>query len=552
MDNHLNLFYSYDAGSRKDLERRKQLENNLTRAFILTLKNLSPENRRGILKSLLGEDIGKKELYFELQSVDDKTQLSKLQDCRKKYVIVIQSSKNVINKDDIAKAPKYESFSRIENYLEEQLEMPVKERVCARLRKHLSDSWRKLKESNEHEFAERRESFINGLVEILENKNNHFEYSQELNRSIVSKESLLNFIEPIFETYRGSIPDAWIYNDDMTILVEAKVGSNPVNPFQVQRHLNHKNGMNIKLKKIQDGEECKEYKIKCLTWEKLFDDMQPSEVKSVSSEKDIFLIEQFKQYIIMNNEKLDLSFIVKKGEGYKRKRARELFPVLLDKLDEKIKNDNRTRSLGLVRSNRPKSDYLWDFYGVEKNGKVSPDPHYSVSFDRSGAEIELTTKKEKQIKKLLKSNNLRSFIQDVIEKNSSRALRSRFAIGLHNYKLIDRKVGQQKGETFSTFAFSINFFELQNDSREIESLLKDMEKYAGLAKQIGISFNITYPDVTKIKEKQSSEENKNQSDEASIRKLNRDLFEDYDRLLQCFVDFIDQTNPLFTELNSKV
>jgi len=378
--------------------------------------------------------------------------------------------------------------------------------------------------------------------------------SHELNRSLDSKEKLLSFQELIFETYRRTIPDAWIYNDEAAILIEAKVGSNPIAPYQIQRHLTHKNGLKIELKEIQKGDKCNKYsEIVCLTWERLFDVFEGIMEKIDHSEKkDIFLIKQFKEYIAMNNEKLELRFITNENEGYDREKARELFPPLLEKLDQKIAKDSRTSKIGLVRSNRPKSDFLWDFYGIKNNVKVQQDPHYTINFDRSGAGIALTTKTSKKIKKLLSSSYLRDFIQDVLEKNPSSALRSRFSINLSNYRLIDWKMGQMKGETFSTFAFSINFFELNDDMKEIEFLLDDMMKYSKFAKQIGISFMVTYPDVSKIKEKQSSEENKNQSDEASIRKLNRDLFEDYDRLLQCYVDFIDQSNPLFKELISKV
>lgn len=47
MDKHLNIFYSYE---------HKYLENNMTRAFIVTLKTLSPEKRNEFLNKLFCSD----------------------------------------------------------------------------------------------------------------------------------------------------------------------------------------------------------------------------------------------------------------------------------------------------------------------------------------------------------------------------------------------------------------------------------------------------------------------------------------------------------------
>ena len=60
MDWHLNLFYSYNQDN-------KLIENNLTRAFIITLRMLSPDTRHRLLDDLLDNPLkrlGSDEISF--------------------------------------------------------------------------------------------------------------------------------------------------------------------------------------------------------------------------------------------------------------------------------------------------------------------------------------------------------------------------------------------------------------------------------------------------------------------------------------------------------
>jgi len=105
------------------------------------------------LKSLLPEAIGKEDFCFELQSVDDKMQMKKLQRCSKKFVVVIQSSDVKIGKVDIARAHEHGTISQIEVRLE-RLEPPAREKVSARLKNYANQTWSKLKESKNEEITE--------------------------------------------------------------------------------------------------------------------------------------------------------------------------------------------------------------------------------------------------------------------------------------------------------------------------------------------------------------------------------------------------------------
>lgn len=57
MDKHLNLFYSYNQGSLDKLEKVKQLEDNITRALIVTLMSLEANKQKCFIEKLLGRSM---------------------------------------------------------------------------------------------------------------------------------------------------------------------------------------------------------------------------------------------------------------------------------------------------------------------------------------------------------------------------------------------------------------------------------------------------------------------------------------------------------------
>src|SRR4030067_1382512 len=96
-DEYLNLFFSYDKGSYKSLYQLKQLENNVTRSFLVTLKNLNPTIQSKFLEKLLYGKRNYSDLKFDLQNFDKKKDLpSNL----KKYLLTIGSKKSHFIKDD--------------------------------------------------------------------------------------------------------------------------------------------------------------------------------------------------------------------------------------------------------------------------------------------------------------------------------------------------------------------------------------------------------------------------------------------------------------------
>src|SRR5438045_1937541 len=95
MDKHLNLFYSYNQGNSNSLERAKQLENNLTRALISTLQNLSKNVQHAIISKMVnGEKLNSKDFTFDLQDTSKEYINKKAQ----KFLLILQRDKSDISK----------------------------------------------------------------------------------------------------------------------------------------------------------------------------------------------------------------------------------------------------------------------------------------------------------------------------------------------------------------------------------------------------------------------------------------------------------------------
>ncbi|MBK6877771.1 MAG: hypothetical protein IPG99_15285 [Ignavibacteria bacterium] len=141
MDNYLNLFFSYDGGSRKDLERKKQLENNLTRAFIITLSNLSTELSKEFLGAFIDQnDISVSDFKFELQSIEDQKTIEKVQKCRKKILLIIESSKSMISKKDLVSENCSAFLIELVKEMDNLGEI-MKTKTTKEVRKLISDEW---------------------------------------------------------------------------------------------------------------------------------------------------------------------------------------------------------------------------------------------------------------------------------------------------------------------------------------------------------------------------------------------------------------------------
>lgn len=527
MDKRLNIFFSYDRGGYKDPDKLKQLEDNVTRSFIIVLRHLQPRNQSQLLKKLLGPNnyFG---LKYDLQNLKKRSDL-KLNST--KYLLTIGSVESEYRKEHLEK-------SNIQRFQFEKISEDKDDKSKKVFKKIIYDI-SSLLDGDESKLASHLRKFENDY---------NYKFEKVFDNGI-NKDRLESHLVYLNDFLKGCRPDAWIYNDHLSIAIESKIGSNPFIESQLCRHIRDKtHGLGVKANE-------KFYVINT-TWDNLaeiFKSLKIYNSKNYSVEK--FLIDQFEEYIYMNKKVLNLSFITE-GSGYDRENAKEQFPLLLAKLDEKIKKP----IMKFGRADRPLSDYIWDYYGLkDSNEKVKQDPHYSVYFDEDFAGIALTTKNKNQMKfildrkwkeKFYKKRNEKfdenhkekfdDFVGNILKLESNK--RSRYYLNLVNYRLMDWKKGRQKGKTFETFNFELNFSELKNIKEEkvddeISSLKKQFLDLSKYSKQFEFGIRILYP-YGEIKK----------GDEALMRGQNKDLFNNVDQLLDMYSNFIENTSEIFKEL----
>jgi hypothetical protein len=439
MDKHLNLFFSYDQGYYKKSvnkkEKVKQLEDNITRALIAVLSNISIKTRKKIIKELISTNrLKSKEFDFDLQN----TQINHTKKKQKKYLILIQKIKTTINK---------ENFEKIKKRKE------------------------KIKDGNR--------------------------------------------------------PDGWIIGDKEVALIESKIENYPLDINQIYRHLTGVNGFNLSPKKIM--EENSEYYIIQLTWQEI---AQIFKKQKLTEENDILLINELLIYLSMTGQILNFDYLISgMMDDDVHKNQMRLF---LEKLDKTLDS----KKIDLKREKR-KLDGLWDYYGINKGGNISQDPHYTIRFFNESINIILTTKKEKhkQVKRLLsnKEPNLKGYISNKINEIDNRIL-VRYYLRILNYPLVDYR-GQRKGDKYDGFNVKVRFSEI--DRENIDKVINNFAKMADLKIyrqfELGLSIDFNY-NFSKIKEDE---------DRIQLKKENLELLKNPDELLKLFADFIEETKDLF-------
>lgn len=468
IDPHFNLFYSYSLGGKKknneedetdiniqkDKERLKILEDNLTRAFLITLKSFRSESI-DYLNLLFKEDHLKikksKIIYFDLQNVNEEL-LEKIRNKKtKKILLVISKIKHEINANELKKL-------------------------------------------------------------ILQNPS------------------------------QGSRPDGWIIIGDWVILIESKINYNQVDIAQLTRHINKQfGGKNI----IGDN-----FWYVPRSWEQILEPMHKmklNEPQQKNNQIRKYLINDFREVLMKTGQNLDLSFITN-GKGYNRIDAKQQFKPLLEKLDNKVE----MQFPFLTRACRPLAGYIWDYYGTKSESGIIPkDHHYSVYFDEDGAGISLT------ITQLRRKNNqfeiiLNEIFNKIIErmfvgKNKLDTVSiSRYYLRLVNYKLIDRLLDprrkSRRGKNLTTFEFELNLSMFKrvnhrnftNKFNKIKNQLLELKNYS---KQFEFGIRILYPQPGYISNK-----------EDAIRNSNKEFFNDSEKLLKMYMDFIKITSKIYKDI----
>ena len=476
MEKHLNLFYSYNQGNLSSSERTKQLEDNLTRALIVTLRNLEHPSQIKFLKLLLLKNIvHSKSFVYDLQN----TNKYKAKSDTTKFLVVLQRDKSNFNLKD---------FQRLDtSFLENKTDIEKKE-IGSDIRKHIA--------------TESQEDFqINDT---------NFNFS-ELN-------SLLQF-------FYGNRPDAWIIGEKEVVLFETKIGYNSASKYQIYRHITGKSGLNLNPQKLKS--DSANLSIINITWEEIGKIFQG--LKSENSQKELFLINQFLEYISMTGQKLNLDYLIK-GE-FESELHREQFSLFLNQFDKKLAE----KELSFKRHHRTKAG-LWEPYGIKLSAnEISKNPHYTIGFWDSGIVISLTTNNHKQIN----TEFLRLLEKFFSQKLQQPHLLKRYAVSLKKYHLVDWKKGDQRGETDDSFEFYFEFSEIKTNISALSKIILELTKLK-IYKQLDFSYQIRFFDFSKIREV---------NQESQIRYMNKQLLENPQKLIEEFVNFMEETSEIYDQMN---
>ncbi len=472
MKKHLNLFYSYNQGNLSSSERIKQLEDNLTRALIVTIKNLENSTQIEFIRRLLAKDkVSSKSFIFDLQNTDNYNTKSDSD----RFLIILQRDKSSFTIDDF----KNLNTSFLENRTERE-----KKKLENDIKKHLTSE-------TEADFP-------------IEN--------------ITIKFAELN---SILQLLYGNRPDAWIIGEKESILFETKIGNNKVSKFQIYRHIVGKNGFNIKPSEL--NKDNARFTILNITWDEISKVF--SKLRETVIETEKFLVSQLIEYISMTGQILNLDYITNgemDGEIH-----REQFSLFLTQLDAKLAE----KGLLFKRKNRNKTE-LWEIYGIKnEKGEISQDPHFTVGFWDDRIAVYLTTKNKKQI-----TSELAILIEEYFEQivRTSTFL-SRYYLKQIQYNLVDKQVGQMRGELKLPFTFYVQFSEIKKNIKTICNFVLEFAKM-NIYKQFELGYEIQFFDFSRIrKDKQENQ----------IRYLNKQLLENPQKIINEFVNFMEETTEMY-------
>lgn len=482
MARQMNLFQAYSSGNTKDQERIKSLENNVTRAFVITLKYIhdeTPDISHEILNGLVGAEmpISKAEnVLFDLQSGTPEIKASAQQSVVKKIILAISSRRE-----------EKPTFSCVDRYDE--------------VLKAVGDKNRK--------------KLLNSLAAILKKK----ESDKTEKVLIAGKEYSFSRREvaDVYQLVHDNIPDGWIVApQNYAILLESKVGSGRVCEDQLFRHATGSNGFRLPAQEVKAGG----VRVVCATWGDVCDLLIQAKDSKQLGEVSLEITEQFLEFMEMCGEKLNFGSLV---EGqYKEIEMRDQFLLLVEKMQQKL-ND---RGIPLVREDRPLAG-LWQRFKLED----SKDIFYTLRVSESGVEISLTA--HNHMKNRLYSNDDWADVLWGMCEKSGKWIKHRYQVVLHDYRLVDWKKGQQHGENDELFSyrFTLGTVDTRDDLESLVRVGRELVKLKDV-KQLDITFRVGA--VSRLKPEE----------EGTSRAENAKLLLNPDVLLDAFCDYVEKTLPV--------
>jgi len=485
MDKHFNIFQSYHGGNLDSPDKINRLEDNLTRALLITLFKISencPDQFTGILNDLIG-DKSKGNCVFDLQNLKDKDALRKLQKSTKKIFLSIARNKHVIDAENLKK-----EYSKVE-----------------KMRGNLADN--------------NKRKVLRDKIKQAEKKNQDIVFEGVK----IKADELSSFYSLLHECR----PDGWIYESigdtPLAVLVETKVGNNILSDAQIIRHLTDENGFNI-----QDfSNKVNDQMFICKTWDDIYRCLSNYENRFPDNKNGFLceeVISEFKEYLEMSGEVLNL--VLANDNPNDPDILRNQFRLFLELLDLEVEKEFS----GELRRGSRNLNGNWDFYGKPDGAEIIKNPHFSIYMFEEGLGCVLTSSKHKT-KKVLGHKLFKEQLNNFYNMNKEKMGSEFRFFELMNYRIIDWKKGQIRGDSADTFKLKIRFDELDKSSLNIEDMVEMANKFAPLAKQIDIGVKIPW---IKIKDKKIQNLGEFRTQGYSLIGNPDDLIKTYIELMRCF------------------
>jgi hypothetical protein len=390
MDRHLNVFHSYSQGELGNIEREKLLENNVTRAFVITLRS-SPSAGKWLLNKVFGIETSG-EFGYELQAMVGKPseEPSSPEKWRRRFVLGITREKEEPRHREIP-ASIVDRVSKISEKPKKSEEISQEQtRRKLRLQRLLNDRVSEL--DSENESQERKEKDSAKSKEIAELLEVPAKDVENLDSSD---------LRYLYDLTGGSKPDAIIIDKQKkyAVLVESKIHG-PIVDAQIMRHIQRNFDTSLLPRYYFYGKQesaLSEGKVPvCIcTWRDIYSLFKEfrGEPECKSDPKLNFMVEQFLEFLEGNNmgeikfkQKDFLDWEDEWGSDPARDRAHNL----LDRV--KILGNTLAQHIGEHRVNPMKISH--NYIGVNiVHSRYSPEnfkpvevPHWSLIIQQHGAE----------------------------------------------------------------------------------------------------------------------------------------------------------------------
>lgn len=473
-DPHFNLFYSYDRGSQKDPDRISQLEDNITRGFLIVLRSLN--NQQKFLSQLL--DIGEKQLdtlTFDLQNIDDKEDLAKIKKSEDKILLLITREK--LEESDIKR--------KTRKFFEKLKSSPEVKKLLVESGEN-DDSLKKKKNELQNQIKKKFKTYKSGDENIT------IDLSKDEELTCTYDE--LSSIHAAFGDCR---PDGWIYNKRVAILIESKIGDNTISAPQIYRHIKGDYGFGITpSKNIFD----KDVTLFTTTWDEISKKLSELENEAQktkeqeSKEIEKFITKSFLEYLAMIGERFSFEKIIN-GVATSEDRKIQL-KFLVDKI---CNNDN---NIQFTPSRKAQVRHVWQQLGPN-------NIHFSVYVWDNLIAIDLAIMEDGQ-KKIKTEMKWTVFRKLLWEKHFNKAIEDykstghRYEFYMNDYRIFDKYTGlQNSGINRSPATFTINGTWIKNQYNDQEKFNEFFDKtikpMIGRYKQIGVKYTIYIPEQDEIK-----------------------------------------------------